>query len=85
MRKQAIHGCITIWHNFFTEKDTTVKQVHSYSLLCATPAAADFTILTSISLFIRSTSSVNCCVRIFSFTKSCTQRNSASYCCYHYC
>ena len=62
-----------------------MKQMHAYSSLCATPAAADFAILTSISLFIRSTSLVNCCVRIFSSTRSCRKTISAFRHCYHYC
>ena len=58
-------------------RKTLSWKMHAYSSLCSTPAAADFTILTSISLFIRSTSSVNCCVRIFSFTRSCTKTINA--------
>jgi len=48
-----------------------------YFSLCAAPV--DFAMWRSISLFTRSTSSVNCCVRIFSFTRSYVKRSAILY------
>ena len=68
-----------LWLSLFgtTFSQKTLGNMHPYCSVCVTLTSVDFIILASISLFIRSTSSVNCCVRIFSFTRSCVKQINA--------